>query len=249
MLVTLGAVGVGMVIGARFFRAPPPSDDAGRKAPVSASGEKPGQKMAAPVDPAEENIEQALAEAKREADPVRRQRLVLAALRRWAAVDPDAAAKAVLPWPNGFRLEAAAAVLAGAAQRPDDAVRLGIFFCRQDPGWAPEHGRAVIAALAEAGQFPAAVSFALVGVAEVDGEERNKWLMTAFAGWAQREPQFAALAATDLTDGGMRHEALRIVVSGWRKVSPDAPEKFLASLPLGPERTALAAGLAALPAR
>jgi hypothetical protein len=201
-------------------------------------------KLAA-TDPA-----QALAEALREADPVRRQQRVMAVLKAWAAVDPDAAAHAALAWPGSDRIEPVAAVLAGVAGRPADALRLGTFFCREDPGWAPEHGRTLINALSQAGQFSAAVSFALAGGAEVEGEERNKWLAAAFAGWAQREPQLAALAATsDLPATGMQQEALIAVVSNWRRLNPDGPEKFIAQLPAGPERTALTTALAATSGR
>jgi hypothetical protein len=76
----------------------------------------------------------------------------------------------------------------------------------------------------------------------VGGEERNKWVVAAFAGWAQREPQLAALAAVnDLPESGMQQEALIAVVANWRRINPEAPKRFIASLPSGPERTALAA--------
>ncbi|HEX2854174.1 MAG TPA: hypothetical protein VHO24_13135 [Opitutaceae bacterium] len=188
----------------------------------------------------------ALAEAVRETDPELRQRLVNAVLKAWAAKEPDAAARAALTWPGADRVGPIAAVLEGVASRPSDALRLGTFFCREDPAWAPEHGRALIAALSEAGQFSAAVSFALVGGAEVEGEDRNKLLTAAFAGWSQREPQLAAIAATsDLPEEGMRQEALIAVMANWRRLTPDAAEKFVEQLPPGPERTALVAALAA----
>lgn len=253
------AVACGVWVGARFF--PPaavrPTSGASVEATTAPASPREGISTAAstparvddqpPLSPALTAAEAAniYAAALREPDPVERQRLVLAALRRWAAVDPDAAARATLSAPPGSRLKMVTAVLAGVASRPDDVVRLGIAFCRNDPGWAPDYGRTVIAALAEVGQFPAAVSFALVGVAEVDGEERNKWLLTAFDGWAQREPSLAARAAMDLADGGMRHEALQVAVTAWRKATPDGPEKFIEKMPAGPERAALAAGLAA----
>jgi hypothetical protein len=187
----------------------------------------------------------ALSEALRETDLERRQRLIMAVLKAWAAVEPDAAARAALVWPANDRVEPVAAVFAGVAQRPEDALRLGTFFCREDPAWAPEHGRALIAELTQAGHFSAAVSFALTGGAEVEGEERCKWLTAAFAGWAQREPQLAALAATsDLPESGMQAEALLAVVSRWRRLNPGGPEKFLTQLPPGPERAALTAALA-----
>jgi hypothetical protein len=189
---------------------------------------------------------QALAEAVRESDPQLRRTRIMSVLREWAAIEPDAAARAAMAWPGSDRVDPVAAVFGGVAGRPDDALRLGTFFCREDPAWAPEHGRALIDALAQAGQFSAAVSFALVGGAEVDGEERNTCLTTAFAGWAQHEPQLAALAATsDLPENGMQQEALIVVVSRWRKLNPEGPEKFLAQLPPGRERNALAAALAA----
>jgi hypothetical protein len=181
-----------------------------------------------------------------EQDPIRRHQRIMLILRDWAAVDPDAAARAALAWPANDRVDPVAAVLAGVAGRSEDALRLGTFFCREDPAWAPEHGGTLITALSQAGQFSAAVSFALVGGAEVGGEERNKWLVTAFADWAQREPQFAVLAAaSDLPDSSMREEALIAVMKSWRRSNPDAPEKFVALLPASPERTALRAALAA----
>jgi hypothetical protein len=188
----------------------------------------------------------ALATALRETDPELRQLLVNAVLKIWASTEPDAAARAALTWPGSDRVGPIVAVLEGVATRPGDALRLGIFFCREDPAWAPEHGRALIKALSDAGQHSAAVSFALVGGAEVEGEDRNKLLTAAFAGWAQREPQLAAIAATsDLPEEGMRQEALIAVLKHWRQLNPGAPEKFLEQLPPGPERTALVAALAA----
>lgn len=193
---------------------------------------------------------QALAEALRETDPERRQRLITTILTAWAAVDPDAAARAAISWPGSDRVEPVAAVLAGVAQRPDDALRLGTFFCREDPGWAPEHGRALIAVLSGAGHFSAAVSFALAGGSEVEGEERSKWLTAAFAAWAQHEPRLAALAATsDLPESGMQEEAVLAVVARWRRLNPGGLEKFIAQLPAGPERTALSTALAATSAQ
>lgn len=198
--------------------------------------------MAPPLDPGK-----ALVDAAREADPELRRKRVLAILREWAASEPDAAARAALAWPADDRLDPIAAVLAGVATRnSDDALRLGTFFCQEDPDWAPEHGRALIAELAKTGAFSAAVSFALAGGNTVDGEERNKWLSAAFSGWAQREPQLAALAAAnDLPETGMQQEALITVVSQWRRLNPQGPEKFLEQLPPGAERTALATALKA----
>jgi hypothetical protein len=236
----------GASIPARSTRTPkttPPPLVSTPLAPAEVAAASPERSVTTPlVDPA-----QALAEAVQETDPELRRKRILAILRAWAAVEPDAAALAALEWPAENRMEPIAAVLAGVAtQNPDDALRLGTFFCREDPAWAPEHGRALIAELSQAGQFSAAVGFALAGGASVDGEERNKWLTTAFAGWAQREPQLAALAATsDLPESGMQQEALISVVSRWRQLNPDGPEKFLQQLPPGPERTALATALAA----
>jgi hypothetical protein len=210
-----------------------------------------GNALSPPPDPSETlsafDPGQALVEASREADPELRRKRILAILRAWAAIEPDAAARAALEWPADDRVEPIAAVLAGVATRKsDDALRLGALFCREDPDWAPEHGRALITELSKAGAFSAAVSFALAGGNTVDGEERNKWLGAAFAGWAQREPQLAALAAAnDLPETGMQQEALITVVAHWRRLNPDGPEKFLAQLPAGTERTALATALAA----
>lgn len=171
-------------------------------------------------------------------------------LRAWAAVDPDAAAGAAIAWPGSDRVEPVAAVLAGVAGRPEEALRLGTFFCREDPSWAPEHGQALIASLSGAGHFAAAVGFALAGGSTVEGEERTKWLTTAFAAWAQREPRLAALAATrDLPESGMQEEAVLAVVAHWHRLNPGGLENFIAQLPVGPERAALDAALTATVAR
>lgn len=209
-------------------------------APVEAEHRVQLEKMAA-ADPAA-----AVADALRETDSEIRQRSLLAILRAWAAVEPDDAARAALAWPGSDRSEPIAAVLAGVARRPRDALRLGAFFCREDPSWAPEHGRALIAALSEEGHFAAAVSFAVAGEPDVGDEERSKWIKAAFAGWAEQEPRLAALAATsDLPESGLQEEALLAVVARWRRATPGGPEKFLAQLPFGSERSAFRAALAA----
>ena len=158
-----GAIAIGLFFGVRFLwrvrldaMLPPPAANpaadlaAAKKSPPESSSDQPVEKplstrepeqLANPTasDPAE-----AFAKALRETDPERRQRLILATLQAWAAVEPDAAARAALTWPEGNRLQPVMAVLTGVAQRPDDALRLGIFFCREDPAWAPEHGLALL---------------------------------------------------------------------------------------------------------
>jgi hypothetical protein len=181
----------------------------------------------------------ALALARAEADPPLREKLLFAVLCAWARSDPDAAAAQARALPEADRVNAVAAVLTGAAHDPATAVRLAEQLCRDDPARAREYGYAVIAALAQIGEYRTAVRFAVAaeGAAAGEGEDRLKWIQTAFSHWARQEPEYAALATLSLPDAGSRYEALLAVVADWVRIDPAGLTEFVQQLPAGADRT------------
>jgi len=118
-------------------------------------------------------------------------------------------------------------------------VRLAERLCREDPARAREYGYAVIAALAQVGEYRTAVGFALAaeGAAAGENENRLKWIQSAFSHWARQEPEYAALATLGLPDAGSRYEALLAVVADWVRIDPEGLTEFVRELPAGTDRT------------
>jgi hypothetical protein len=187
--------------------------------------------IAALEDLAAADPTQALALAGAESDAQLRQKLLYAVLRFWAGVAPEAAARGAFALPEAERGAAMAAVFAGAAGPADDVVRLACRLCQCDPVRAGDYGEALISALSEKGEDGAAVRFALAAAPAEEGEERVKWLQSAFSNWAQREPELAALASFRLPDAGARFEALMAVIPHWVQIDPTGAASVVRTLP------------------
>jgi len=181
----------------------------------------------------------ALALARAESDLPLREKFLFAVLYAWARSDPGAAAAQARALPEVDRVNAVTAVLTGAVHSPATAVRLTEQLCRDDPARAREYGYAVIAALAQVGEYRTAVRFAesARGVATGENEDRLKWIQSAFSHWARQEPEYAALATLGLTDAGSRYEALLAVVADWVRIDPEGLTEFVQHLPAGADRT------------
>jgi hypothetical protein len=178
----------------------------------------------------------ALASARRETDFTRRTSLLQAILLLWADTDPGAAAAQARALPDAERAIGVAAVLAGASDRPDMAVRLATEFCRDDPALASEHGYALIAALGRTGEFRAAIRFAVGDETAVDGEDRNKWLKAAFAQWSAQNPAAAMTAIQELSGSGNSFEALEAVAASRVRTDPIGLAETLRQQPTGADR-------------
>lgn len=178
----------------------------------------------------------ALAFARAETDPQLREKLLFAALCAWAKRDPDAAAGQARAMPDEDRRDAVAAVLAGAAHEPETAVRIAGWLLRDDPALAREHGYALIAALAQVGEYRTAVRFAVAAEDAGEGEDRLKWIQAAFSRWARQEPESAALASLQLPDDGTRFEALMAVIPHWVQIDPTGAAEIMRELPEAADR-------------
>lgn len=181
----------------------------------------------------------ALALAHAESDLALREKFLFAVLCAWAKRDPSAAVAQARALPEADRINAVAAVLTGAAHDPATAVRLAEQLCRDDPVRARDYGYAVIAALAQVGEYRTAVHFAVStgGTVAGESEDRLKWIQSAFSHWARHEPEYAALATLGLTDAGSRYEALLAVVADWVRIDPEGLTEFVRELPAGTDRT------------
>lgn len=171
-----------------------------------------------------------------ERDPSLRRGLRRLALLLWAEVDSSGAALAAETLPNAERADGAAAVLAGAAARPDEALALGKALCRRDSLLYAEHGYSLVAALGSVGRFDLAVRFALDDRDAADEETRSKWLKDAFSRWAAAEPASALDALLRLPEANLRFEALDSYASGRLSANPAGLAETLRALPEGPER-------------
>ncbi|HEU5080600.1 MAG TPA: hypothetical protein VFT72_15415 [Opitutaceae bacterium] len=178
----------------------------------------------------------ALAFAEQQREP-RRSSLVQTILLLWSAIDPSAAAAEVRTLPDSERAAAVAAVLSGAADRPDEAVKLAVEFCRDDPALASQHGYALIAALGRNGEFRRAIQFALENGNAGADEDHSKWLKQAFAQWAAQNPTMALAAGQDLPQPGDRFEALEAISANRLRTDPRGLAETLRRLPPGADRS------------
>ena len=112
-----------------------------------------------------------------------------AVLREWARTAPQAAGDWAMALRDDNREEAVEAVLAGSASDPRQAVQLGRKFTAQDPARAAGYGQALIAALADVGEFKTAVEFVETAAAS---PLRLEQMNSAFGLWAQHQPEQAA---------------------------------------------------------
>ncbi len=157
-----------------------------------------------------------------------------AALRGWAATAPAAAGDWVLALQPENRRPAIAAVLEGAAGEGEAAAQLGTRFCAADPVSAADYAQMTISSLGQAGAFDAAARFA----ANVDGGAQPWLLTSAYAQWAERNPQDALAALGKIADETARRSAFEGLVNGWASANPAEAADYAESLAPGVERTA-----------
>ena len=159
-----------------------------------------------------------------------------AALRGWGATAPDAAADWAMSQPLlGERMRCVEAVLAGAAELPNDAVRVGLRLCAADAVTAGAYGHALINALVgKQGAFEAATRFAQ-SAGMVDGQ--GILLESVYRQWADHQPRQALQNLSAISDPKIRSAAYEGVISGWASTNPAQLADYAQSLPAGEERT------------
>jgi hypothetical protein len=187
---------------------------------------------AALEDLARRNPHLALKRALAEENWELRERLRDGAMRGWGATDPDAAAAWALGHREDIRLWCVEALLAGATERPADAIRVGLQLCAADAKCASIFGHALVNAFVQRGAFEDAVKFS--SEARIEGQAIV--LASTFSQWALYQPDRALMAARGLSDASMRQAALRAVLQSWAQVSPQEVAQQAQSLPRGAER-------------
>jgi hypothetical protein len=178
----------------------------------------------------------ALTRARQEPEP-RRSSLVQTILILWSGTDLAGATAEVRALPDSERALAVASVLSGAIDQPDEAVKLAVEFCRDDPALASEHGYALIASLGRKGEFRRAIRFAVENGNIGADEDHNKWLRQAFAQWAAENPTTALATVSELAEPGARFEALEAITANRVRTDPQGLAETLRLLPPGPDRT------------
>jgi hypothetical protein len=179
--------------------------------------------------------EEAIRLATAESNWRRRGIFIRAALRGWAGVAPEAAARwTLVNLREGERRLAVEELVAGAMTRPAEAIRAITWLCAEDPRMASDHGNTLVLELARSGEFEAAARFAT----GAPSEYRAHWLGSAFFHWAQHQPDKALGALNAIPDPSARLEALQSAVSGWAASDPAALVSFAGGLPSGEARNA-----------
>jgi hypothetical protein len=180
--------------------------------------------------------QRALARALAEGNWLARDKLRNAALRGWGAVAPDAAAEWATSQPLlGDRMQCVTAVLTGAAERPEEAVRVGLRLCAAEATPAGDYGHALINALVDkTGSFEAAANFA---VAATMVDRQSFLLDSAFYQWAQHEPGRALAEFGKISDPTIRSAALKGLIAGWADENPQKLADFAQALPRGEDRS------------
>jgi len=162
-----------------------------------------------------------------------RQNLRNAVLRGWATVFPQDASAWALALPDGDRQVAMEAVFAGAAQRPEEAARLGQRLCAQDPAHASDYGQFLITGLTAVGAYETAARFAAADTSSA----RAAWLSTTFFQWATHQPQNALTAFASISAPATRSAAFQGMVSGWAMADPASLVSYAMTLPPGEDRS------------
>jgi hypothetical protein len=165
-----------------------------------------------------------------------RDQLVASALRGWAAVAPDAASDWALGQPLlGERMKCVTAVLTGAVENPEAAMRVGMKVSQADPAAAGDYGHALVNAfVARTGDFASAVRFA-TSATYID---RQPYLLdSAFYQWSQYEPDAALAQLDQLSDPVARAAAMKGVLEGWANSEPQKLASYAQKLPEGEERS------------
>lgn len=180
--------------------------------------------------------QRALALALAEGNWLVRDLLRNAALRGWGATAANAAADWATAQPLlGDRMQCVTAVLTGAAERPEDAVRLGLRLCAAEATPAGNYGHALINALVDkTGSFEAAARFATAATMV----DRQSFLLdSAFYQWAQHEPGRALAEFDKIADPQIRDAARKGMIAGWADLDPHKLADFAQALPRGEDRS------------
>ena len=162
-----------------------------------------------------------------------------AVLRGWASTAPDAALAFAMHLSGTDNRPAICAVLGGAAQIPENALRLARYLTEGDAPLAKEYGLLAIAALSEAGEFESAARFAASGRADLSDE----WLNEAFSQWSEHDPAAALRSFEGITNPEVRSRAMQGLVNGWAEANPVGLAEYAWRLPVSADR-ALALGRA-----
>ncbi len=162
-----------------------------------------------------------------------------AVLRGWASTAPDAALEFAMHLSETDNRPAIRAVLVGASEIPENALRLARYLTSGDSPLAKEYGLLAIAALSESGEFESATRFAAGGPADLCDE----WLNEAFSQWSEHDPAAALRAFEGITNPEVRSRALQGLVNGWAEANPVGLAEYAWRLPAGADR-ALALGRA-----
>jgi hypothetical protein len=156
-----------------------------------------------------------------------------AALRGWAALAPASAGEWVLRLRPEERRSAVEAVLEGAAAAPEEAIRLGARLCETDPMSATEYGQMTVAALGRSGNYVAAARFAAS-----QGASQGVLLTTAYAQWAERDPDGALGMLRTINDPDLRRSAFEGLTNGWAGADPAGLAEHAQQLALKEDRSA-----------
>jgi hypothetical protein len=178
----------------------------------------------------------ALALALAEENWLARDQLRAAALQGWGATAPDDAAAWAMSQPVlGERMFCVEAVLTGAAEHPNEAVRVALQLCTNDPVAAGDYGHTVINALVEkSGDFDAARRFATAATMV----DRQTFLLdSAYYQWAQHQPDRALSELAAIQDPRIRSAAMKGVVAGFSDSNPQKLADYAQALPPGQDRS------------
>ncbi|HVM61963.1 MAG TPA: hypothetical protein VMV72_13965 [Verrucomicrobiae bacterium] len=193
------------------------------------------QILAAIEDFAARDPKRAVALALAQTDLRQRLDMLRAALRGWARSDPDAAGDwAFSHQPIIDKCDAATAVLTGAINNPDAAIRLFSRLSQIDPTKTRELGDSLIAAWSNNGDFSRAVAFAAQG----DSPYRTEWLAAAFGEWSEYQPQTAVAEAMKLPNPDSRQSAVQSALARWAQHDPQGLAEYSLSLPEGQDKSA-----------
>ncbi len=184
---------------------------------------------------AEQDPQRAIALAVAQTNLRLRAALLRSALEGWGMTDPEAAAKWAQSESVIHQAQAINALLQGAVQDPDKAVRVTVTLMQNDSSRASEFGGDLISALTEAGQFERAANFAASGPAS----SREDWMLPAYSRWAEFQPQAAVASAMQISDPGLREAALNAITVGWSPTDPKGAVDF-AQKNLPPEQQSAA---------
>jgi hypothetical protein len=185
-------------------------------------------------DLATRDANRALSLARAEVHLPLRLELLRSALRGWAKSDPDAAGDWALSHQSIIdKCDAVSAILTGAINDPDVAIRLFWHFSETDPGNKRNFGNSLIAALSNNGDFSRAAVFAAQG----DAQYRAEWLTAAFSSWSGYQPQIAVGEAAKLEDPDSRQTAVQAALVGWAQSDPQGLAEYAITMPDGPDKS------------